>query len=283
MKPNAQFPFSALLFAIFLLALAAPAQNLLTNNPGFEANAGYYTPGWGSWPLGSNDAVPGWIISLHPSGDGYAGAGTNQSPANLQGTHFGYLYSGSGETGGAMETAPGQRAPVEAGTAYTLWFSARGDANWGPSQATFSLVWHPNNNNANITGTPQTLPLTFPQRNSTDDLLLPYSIPAVAPNGAHYASVRITTPEGTYEPVIFDDFMLLAEPAVVPISIKKNGDHAVLSWQRSAARYLHESSDVGRPYSWIPVEKPVHKSGVTNSVDYPFTNSARFFRVMLPD
>ena len=49
MKPIAQFPFSALLFAIFLLALAAPAQNLLTNNPGFEANAGYYTPGWGSW------------------------------------------------------------------------------------------------------------------------------------------------------------------------------------------------------------------------------------------
>jgi hypothetical protein len=106
-------------FWVVSVALAAGAvcgfgQNLLTNNAGFEANIGYYTPYWG-YPLGAPDALPGWRINLDPTADGYAGAANDQSPQDLERTNFGYVYSGSGSFGW-LETSPESRAPVDAGT-----------------------------------------------------------------------------------------------------------------------------------------------------------------------
>ena len=282
MPPRRTALAAVLLLTALLLPWHSAAQNLLPNNPNFEANAGYYSPGWG-WPQGSNTSLPGWIITLDPEGDGYAGAAGNQTPGNLEGTNFGFLFSGSGTNDGMIETAPGQRAPIDADTAYTLWFSLRGDADWGEAHATISLLWHPNNNNANTVSTPEVLALTLPARGSTSDPLVPYSIRVVAPHAAHYASVRITTPAGTYEPVIFDDFVLMAEPAGLQLSIKKNGAKSVLFWLRSATKQLEENSDLRRTNDWKSVDKPVKGVGVNNSVEYPLTNGARFFRLAQPD
>ena len=161
--------------AVLAAAPSAPAQNLLTDNAGFEANTGYYTPGWG-WPDGSPDALPGWVITLDPSGDGYAGAETNQSPQNLEGTHFGYIYSGTG-TPGLLATAPASRCPIQADTTYTLWFLARNDSPWGEVLATVSLVWYPNQANDNDKEE-VTLDLILPARLSTEDPMQTFHITA---------------------------------------------------------------------------------------------------------
>jgi hypothetical protein len=273
-------PGSLTLAALALVSSAA-AQNLLTNNAGFEANTAYYTPGWG-WPDGSPDALPGWVITLDPYGDGYAGAGTNQSPQDLEGTHFGYIYSGSGFAG-LLETAPDSRAPVQKDTTYTLWFLARGDASWCEAVATVSLVWYPNHNDGATVGDPTNLDLTLPARLSTDDPMQTFHITAVAPSGAHYAGVRVTRPEYDYAPMLLDDFVIMAEPAQVSLSIKKHGAHAALSWPRDLKHRLEENNNLAVPNGWRAADKPAKGIGATNYVDYPLTETSRFFRLATPN
>jgi hypothetical protein len=268
---------------VIVLALARPAiaQNLLTNNAGFEANTGYYTPGWG-WPDGSPDALPGWVITLDPSGDGYAGAAANQSPQDLEGTHFGYIYSGTGSAG-FLETAPEFRAPVEAGTTYTCWFLARGDSPSGEALATASLIWYVNQNNGSTSGDPATLDLILPIRLSTEDPMSTFHITAVAPNGAHYAGVRLSRPENNYDPIIVDDFVIMAEPTQVSLSIMKNTTHAMLAWPRGLGQHLEENSNPAITTDWHKVSKPVKGVGATNYADYPLTEDVRFFRLSGPN
>jgi hypothetical protein len=268
---------------LIVLALACPvaAQNLLTNNPGFEANTGYYTPGWG-WPDGSPDALRGWVITLDPTGDGYAGAATNQFPQDLEGTHFGYIYSGTGSAG-LLETAPAARAPVEAGTTYTCWFLARGDSPSGQALATASLIWYVNRNNDTTNGDPVTLDLILPIRLSTEDPMSTFHITAVAPNGAHYAGVRIARPENNYDPIILDDFVIMAEPTQVSLSIMKNTSHAMLAWPRGLGQHLEENSDPTVTTAWQQVNQPVKGIGATNHTDYPLTEDVRFFRLGGPN
>jgi len=268
---------------LIVLALALPvtAQNLLTNNTGFEANTAYYTPGWG-WPDGSSNALPGWVITLDSSGDGYAGAATNQSPQDLEGTHFGYIYSGTGSAG-SLETAPDSRAPVEAGTTYTCWFLARGDSPTGEALATASLIWYVNQNNDITKGDPATLDLILPIRLATEDPMSTFHITAVAPNGAHYAGVRIARPENNYDPIILDDFVIMAEPAQVSLAIMKNTTHSMLAWPRGLGQHLEENSNPAITTGWHKVNQPVKGIGATNYTDYPLTNDVRFFRLAVPN
>ena len=258
--------------------LTAFSQNLLTNNPGFEANTAYYTPAWG-WPQGAPNALPGWLISLDPYGDGYAGAAVSPSIVDLEGSRFGYLYSGYGLVSGALQTAPESRASIEPGRAYTLWFRARGDASWGAAQAEFSLVWHPNANNDATAGTPAVLALLLPPRQSTSDPVIEYHLSAVAPPDAHYAGARITTPAGAYEPVIFDDFVLMAEPDPIGLTIHSQPDKVVVSWPRSARTRLEEVGSLGATNDWQRSQKPVKGIGSSNQVDCPLYEGPRFFRL----
>ena len=266
-----------LALAALALLPSASAQNLLTNNAGFEANTAYYNPAWG-WPEGSPDALPGWVIILDPAGDGYAGAADNQSPDDLEGTHFAYIYSGTG-SGGVLETAPDSRAPVENDTAYTLWFLARGDASWSESLATVSLIWHPNANNDATVGDPTNLDLTLPAKLSSTDPMQTFHITAVAPPGAHYAGVRVTRPADDYAPVLLDDFVIMAEPAEVPLSIKKQGQDVVLWWPRNLKHQLEATGNLGQPSSWRSTGKPPKGIGATNYMDFPLTDPVLFFRL----
>jgi hypothetical protein len=265
--------------AALALVPSAPAQNLLADNAGFEANTAYYTPGWG-WPDGSPDALPGWVITLDPTGDGYAGAGTNQSPQDLEGTHFGYIYSGTGSAG-LIETAPASRCPVQVDTTYALWFLARGDSQWGEALATVSLVWYANQNNDTTKGE-TALDLVLPARVSTEDPMQTFHITAVAPQGAHYAGVRVTRPANNYDSLLVDDFVIMAEPTQVSLSINKETPHAELSWPRSHKHHLEENSDPAITSGWHKVNKPVKGIGATNYVDYALTENARFFRLAAP-
>lgn len=262
-----------------LLTESAPGQNLLTNNPGFEASTAYYTPGWG-WPLGSPDVLPGWVITLDPAGDGYAGAADNQSPQGTVGSHFGYIYSGTGSSG-SLETAPAARAPVEAGTTYTLWFLARGDAAWGETLATVSLVWYPNQNSSTTVGTAATLDLQLPARLATTDSLLTFQVSATAPPGAHYAGVSINRPAYDYAPLLIDDVVIMAEPAEVLLSIRQVGRHVLLDWPRGAKHALEENTGVGIGFNqaWQKVTQGVTGIGAFNHASYPMTNNLTVFRL----
>jgi len=256
---------------------SAIAQNLLTNNAGFEANTGYYTPGWG-FPQGTTDVLPGWLITLDPAGDGYAGAANNQSPQDLEGACFGYIYSGWG-TSGVLETAPSSRAAVQAGTTYTLWFLARGDASGSGASATVSLVWHPNNNNPTTVGNPTNLNLTLPIRLSTNDPMQTFHLTAAAPPGAHYASVLVTRPSYDYAPIIVDDFVIMAEASEVSLSIKNQGPNVVVTWPRKLGHRPEVSNDPISSNGWSLVNQPVKGIGATNHVFYPLVGPARFFRL----
>lgn len=267
---------SGCLLAIAGAALPLPAQNLLTNNPGFEVNVDYYTPGWG-YPQGGTNSLPGWIITLDPLGDGYSGAASNQAPANLEGANFGYLYSGSGSSG-VLATAPGSRAPVEKDQTYTLWFLARNDVSWSEASATISLIWYPNNNN-HTTVDQTNLTLTLPARLSADDPLLAYQLTATAPPGAHFAGVEITRPPYDYASIIMDDFVIMAEPTEASLSISPKGPNAKVSWSRSSRFRLQTSTNPGLSSSWNDVEQPVKGVGAKNYIDYPLTGTSRFFRL----
>ena len=144
-------PFTGCLLVLASAATPLEAQNLLTNNAGFEAGFGYYPPGW--------------VITLDATGDGYAGAAANQAPLDLEGTHFGYIYSGTGSSG-VLATAADSRAPVEKDRVYTLWFLTRADVSWSEAAMTVSLVWYPNQNN-NVTVGQTNLDLTLPARLTT--------------------------------------------------------------------------------------------------------------------
>jgi hypothetical protein len=270
-----------LLVRLILMALAmlssAHAQNLLTNNTGFEANTDYYTPGWG-FPQGTPDALSGWLITLDPVGDGYAGAANDQSPLDLEGTNFGYIYSGWG-TSGVLETAPGSRAAVQAGNTYTLWFLARGDASGSAASATVSLVWHPNNSNPATVGDPTNLNLTLPIRLSTNDPMQTFHLTAVAPPGAHYASVLVTRPPNDYTPIIVDDFVIMAEASEASLSIKKQGTNVVVTWPRKAGHRPEVNNDPTSSNGWSLVNQPVKGIGATNHVFYPLIGPSRFFRL----
>jgi hypothetical protein len=276
---NRSLPTRLVRLTLTALAMysSANAQNLLTNNAGFEANTGYYTPAWG-FPQGSPDVLPGWIISLDLTGDGYAGAASNQLPQDLEGTHFGYIYSGSG-TSGFLETAPDSRAAVQAGNTYTLWFLSRGDASWSEASATVSLIWHPNNNNGATVGNPTNLNLVLPIRLSTNDPMQMFHLTAEAPPGAHYASVRVIRPPYDFAPVIIDDFVIMAEAAEVSLSIRQQGPNAKLSWPRSLRYRLEASSDLTKSNAWSAVERPPKGIGATNHHEYPLTEAPRFFRL----
>lgn len=270
------------IIASLLLVAAATtphlcAQNLLTNNAGFEAGAGYYTPAWG-FPQGASNVLPGWLITLDPTGDGYSGAAANQSPVDLEGTHFGYIYSGTG-TPGVLETAPGSRAPVEINQTYTLWFLARGDTTWSESSAEVSLVWYPNQNNNATVGQATNLSFTLPARLSTDDPMQTFQLTAVAPPGAHYAGVQITRPPYDYTAVILDDFALMVEPSEVPLAINPHGPNARVSWARSRNYRLETSTSLALTNSWTTTDRPVKGVGTMNHVDYPPTEAGRFFRL----
>jgi hypothetical protein len=261
--------------AALALVPSVPAQNLLADNAGFEANTAYYTPGWG-WPQGAPDVLPGWVITLDTTGDGYAGAASNQSPQDLEGTHFGYLYSGTGSAG-LLETAAASRAPIDAGTTYTLWLLARGDSPSGEAFATVSLVWYANQNNNNPKGE-NAMNLTLPARIATEDPMQSFYLTAVAPSGAHYAGVRVTRPANDYNPLLLDDFVIMAEPGQVSLSIKNAGPHATLSWPRELKHALQENLDPVISSGWRKVSKPVKGIGATN-VDLTLTNYDRFFRL----
>jgi hypothetical protein len=265
--------------AALMLVTSVHGQNLLTNNGGFEANTGYYTPGWG-YPLGAPDALPGWVITLDPYADGYAGAADNQSLPAMEGTHFGYIYSGSGEAG-VLETAPAARAPVEKDTTYTLWFLARCDATWGDARATVSLVWYPNQNSDATTRDPTNLDLILPALVLGDEPMQAFHFTAAAPAGAHYAGVRVTRPAYDYVPLMVDDFVIMAEPAQATLSIKHKGPNVSLHWRRSQKLQLQESSS-GLAGTWRPVNQSPQGVGATNSLDYPATDSIHFFRLAAP-
>jgi hypothetical protein len=267
--------------ALLALARGVHAQNLLATNAGFEANTAYYTPDWG-FPQGSTDALPGWIIVLDPTGDGYAGAADNQSPQNLEGTHFGYIYSGTG-TAGMLETSPDSRAPVQKGTTYTLWFLARGDATWSDALATVSLIWHPNQNNGATVGSPTNLDLDLPAKVLDTDPMQTFSLTAVAPPGAHYAGVCITRPAYDYAPIIVDDFVIMAEPQQVSLSIQQKGQSAVLAWPRSHKYQLQAAVALPSQGNWQNVATPARGVGATNSVESPITNNACLFRLVSPN
>lgn len=281
MNRPAQLCFCVLTIAATWLSPSAVAQNLLTVNAGFETTTDYYTPGWG-FPQGSPEALPGWIINLDPTGDGYAGAADNQSPGDLEGTHFGYLYSGTGFAG-VLETAPEARAPVEEDATYDLWFLARCDATWGDAVANVSLIWHSNNNNGNTAGTPTNLNLSLPPISSTADPMRVFHLCATAPPGAHYASVRIERPAYDYTPMIFDDFVLMHLPTVLALSVKKQGTNVVLDWPRSHKHKLETAAEPGNPGSWTNVSKPPKGIGAKNFLDFPMTETARFFRLKQED
>ena len=264
------------LLVIAAAALPLSAQNLLTNNPGFEVNNAYYTPGWG-YPQGTTDDLPGWVITLDPSGDGYAGAAADQSPPDLEGTNFGYIYSGSGSSG-VLATAPDARAPVEKDQTYTLWFLARNDVSWSEASVTVSLIWYPNQNN-NATVGQTNLNLTLPARLSADDPMLAFQLTAIAPEGAHFAGVEITRPPYNYASIIFDDFVIMAEPTEVSLAISPKESNAKVSWARSRSLRLQTSTNPALPDSWIDVEQPVKGIGAKNYVDYPLIGTCRFFRL----
>ena len=269
--------------ASLALVPSARAQNLLTDNPGFEENIAYYTPGWG-WPTGSPDILPGWIITLDLNGDGGAGADINQMPQDLEGTHFGYIYSGTVYSGmgavGLLETAPASRAPIDGGTAYTLWFLARGDV-WGEALVTVSLVWYANQSNNQDKGQAD-LDLTLPERLSTDDPMQAFHSTAVAPQGAHYAGVRVTRPAYDYASVLVDDFVIMAEPAQVSLSIKKTGSHAKLWWPRSSKYQLQQSSNPADAGGWSNVNKLPKGIGASNYLDYSLDENPLYFRLVAP-
>ena len=253
------------------------AQNLLTNNAGFEATTGYYSPNWGH-PYGSLDAISGWRINLDPAADGWAGAVADQSPQGLEGTQFGYVLSGYGEAG-SLETSPESRAPVDAGTAYTLWFLARGDSPWDQSLATVSLVWYVNKQNDTTQGDPTNLDLTLPMRTSTTDAMEPYHITAVAPQAAHYAGVRISRTPYDYNSILVDDFVIMPDPVQVTLAVKHSQTNAVLSWPRSLKHELEETDDLLVTNGWHKSNKPVKGLGAENYVEYPVGASPRFFRL----
>jgi hypothetical protein len=267
---------SGCLLAITGAALPLPAQNLLTNNPGFEVNVDYYTPGWG-YPQGGTNSLPGWVITLDPSADGYSGAASNQAPANLEGSNFGYLYSGSGSSG-VLATAPDSRAPVEKDQTYTLWFLARNDVSWSEAAVTVSLIWYPNNNNDTTLGQTN-LNFTLPVRLSTEDPMLTFQLTAIAPPGAHFAGVEITRPPYDYASIIMDDFVIMAEPTEVSLDIKPNGPNARVSWSRSSRLRLQTSTNPALANSWDDVQLPAKGIGAKNYVDYPPTGTCRFFRL----
>jgi len=266
--------------AVLALVSSAAAQNLLTNNAGFEANSAYYTPGWG-WPQGSPVALPGWVMTLDPAGDGYAGAANNQSPLDIEGANFGYIYSGTGSSG-LLETAPGSRAPVQAGLTYTLWFLARGDASWGETLATVSLIWHSNQTNGPTVGEAATLDMTLPVRLSTDDSMRTFHITAVAPQGAQYAGARVTRPPNDYAPLLVDDFVIMTEPAQVSLFMKKEGPNVVISWTRDIHHELQENSDIAITGGWRKSAKPIKGVGAINQVVAPLTENALFYRLAAP-
>jgi hypothetical protein len=272
----------ALGWTVLTLLPATRGQNLLTNNPSFEANTAYYTPGWG-WPQGAPDALPGWVITLDPTGDGYAGAADNQSPQGLDGTHFGYLYSGTGSSG-LLETAPESRAPVAAGATYTLWLLARGDAAGSDALATVSLVWYPNQNNSTTVGTTASLDLQLPARQATTDPLISFHLSAPAPQGAHFAGVRISRPPYDYAPLIFDDVVIMAEPTEVALSVKQAGHHVVLVWPRDLKHALEQNTGVGTGFdqAWQKVNLGVTSVGAFNHASYPMTNNLTVFRLATP-
>ncbi|MGC3960976.1 MAG: hypothetical protein QM813_24510 [Verrucomicrobiota bacterium] len=267
---------------LVIVSAASPlwAQNLLTNNAGFEVGSGYYTPGWG-FPQGSPEVLPGWIITLDPAGDGYAGAAANQSPLDLEGAYFGYIYSGSGSSG-VLATAPDSRAPVEKDQVYTLWFLARADVSWSEASMTVSLMWYPNQNN-NVTVGQTNLNLTLPARLTTDDPMLAFQLTAVAPAGAHFAGVQITRPPYDYAAIIFDDFVLMAEPTDVSLAINSKESNARVSWARSRKFRLETSTTPILSNSWNTVDHPVKGVGDKNHVDYPLTETCRFFRLAPAD
>ncbi len=274
-------PIQSFLLPIVSLTLTslipAPAQNLLLTNPGFEAKTAYYTPAWG-YPEGASNALPGWIITLDPGGDGYGGAADNQSPANLEGTNFGYIYSGTG-VAGSLETAPEARAAVTAGVPYTLWFLARGDNLGSEAAATVSLIWHLNQNNNDPVGDSTNLDLALPAYVSTGDPLETFHLTAMAPPVTHYAGVRITRPANSYVSVILDDFVIMAEPTEVWLSLKQHGSQTMLSWPRSAKYRLEASSSPARSNGWSRVDQPAKGIGTTNYVELAPTEAARFFRL----
>jgi hypothetical protein len=270
-----------LLFATSTSALPLSAQNLLTNNAGFEASTGYYTPAWG-FPQGSPDVLPGWVITLESTGDGYSGAAADQSPPDLEGTHFGYIYSGTGIPG-ILETAPGSRAPVEKDRTYTLWFLARGDTSWSEASAAVSLIWYPNQNDTAGVGPPTNLSLTLPAHLSTNDPMLTFHLTAVAPPGAHYAGVRISRPPYDYTSLLLDDFVIMAEPTAVSLAIEPQGPNARVSWVRTRKYRLETSHSLTFSNGWNALDRPVKSVGPMNHVDYPFTETVHFFRLTLSD
>ena len=257
--------------------VAAPGQNLLLINPSFEANTAYYSPAWG-YPEGTPDALPGWIITLDPNGDGYAGAAADQSPANLEGAHFGYIYSGTGAAG-SLETAPEARAAVTAGVAYNLWFLARGDNLWSSASATVSLSWYLNQTNNDTVGDPTNLDLTLPPYISTADSLEPFHLTAVAPPEARCAGVRVTRPANSYVSLICDGFVVTAEPSEMLLAIKKHGSQTLLSWPRSEKYLLEVTSSPDRTNGWSRVDQPTKSIGATNYVELAPSGIARFFRL----
>ena len=105
------------------------------------------------------------------------------------------------------------------------------------------MIWYANQNNDTTKGDPATLDLTLPMRLSTEDPMQTFHITAVAPHGAHYAAVRVARPAYNYDPMMVDDFVIMAEPTQVSLSIKKQATNAVLSWPRSLKHRLEENSN----------------------------------------
>ncbi len=124
---------------------------------------------------------------------------------------------------------------------------------------------------------------TLPMRLATDDPMQTFHITAVAPAGAHYAAVRVTRPADDYSPMIVDDFVIMAEPAVLSLCIKKKGSGTEISWPRDLKHQLEESSHPAVPGNWRKVNQPAKAVGATNYLDYPLTENAHFFRLAAPD
>lgn len=136
---------------------------------------------------------------------------------------------------------------------------------------------YPNNNNSATVGDATNLDLTLPPLVVADDPMQTFQLTAVAPSGAHYAGVRASRPPDDYAPLLVDDFVIMAEPTEVSLSIKKQGSNAKLSWPRSLKHRLEESSNPYSTNGWSVVDKPVKEFVRPSTWTTQWTNTVRFF------
>ena len=208
-KARTLFQVGGLAAAGFLAGSSpASAQNILTNNPSFEANAPFINA------TGNVDGIPGWhavMIDTTPGTyNSFVGAAGDQpNTVGRNGSNFGYFH------GATLETSAASRAPVTAGQLYQLTFLLKNDQALGdmhPADVTLAFY---NNNSTYGSSLPGSVNQTFTLTSTKIDsngggAFTPETIIGVAPAGATFAGVELhALTSATY---ITDNFVLTAIP-----------------------------------------------------------------------